>query len=342
MVMQRVKLDECGSWQIPQLQEHLARADEIVVSSSGSGGFIKQVLIEKAAFTSATNLANQFLDAKTGQTWSLLLPTTHIAGANVLLRANALNTTVIDNRNTDKYKDADFVSVVPTQIHQAISNDKNLLQHLKNAKRVLVGAAALSLDLASKAKNQGINLVTTYGMSETCGGIVYDGSPLPNVKIEIRSDIIYLSTPTLASGYINQPELWRSAYIDGWFKTNDLGNLKNNRLTVIGRNDDLIISGGEKISTIEIDNFLAKKYTHCQFKSFGITDSKWGQILCLAMDKKLPLSDLLDLLSSTFPKYYLPKRFFYISEIPKTALGKFDRNLIENMISKKELLEIFK
>lgn len=338
--MQRVKLDECGSWQIPQLQERLNEADQIVVSSSGSGGLIKQVLIEKSALSAATEMANQFLGAKVGQTWSLLLPITHIAGVNVLLRANALGTKVVDNRNPKKYQEADFVSAVPTQIHQAVTTNRDLLLHLQNAKQVLVGAASLSSDLATQAKELGINLITTYGMSETCGGCVYNGVALPGVKIEVRSEIIYISSPTLASGYLNQEELWKSSFVDGWFKTNDLGKLQGNELIVTGRSDDLIISGGEKISTAEIDNFLAKNFTDCIFKSFAIADPKWGQQLCLAMNKRVAPSKLLNLLLENYPKYYLPKRFFYLESFPITELGKFDRNKFENMISNNVLQEI--
>ena len=135
MVMQRVKLDEYISWQIPQLQQQLIAADEIVVSSSGSTGLQKQVIIKKTAFDTSTKLANKYLNAKPGQTWSLLLPVTHIAGVNVLLRAGDLGTEVIDNRQRENYIDADFVSVVPTQIYKALTEDKNLLRHLKTQKQ---------------------------------------------------------------------------------------------------------------------------------------------------------------------------------------------------------------
>ena len=343
MVMQRVKLDEYISWQIPQLQQQLIAADEIVVSSSGSTGLQKQVIIKKTAFDTSTKLANKYLNAKPGQTWSLLLPVTHIAGVNVLLRAGDLGTEVIDNRQRENYIDADFVSVVPTQIYKALTEDKNLLRHLKNAKAVLVGAAAIKIEIFNQAIENGINLIRTYGMSETCGGCVYEGSPLPGVKLEIKSGIIYLNSPTMASGYLNQPKLWDENFKAGWFKTNDLGQIVKNKLEVIGRSDDVVITGGEKVSISEIDSFLIKTFPTITFKTFAIEDAKWGQIIGLAMDKmdkEVQLSQIIEALLNKFPKYYLPKRFFIIAAMPKTELHKISQGVLLELLSKNELTEI--
>ena len=343
MVMQRVKLDEYISWQIPQLQQQLIAAEEIVVSSSGSTGLQKQVIIKKTAFDTSTKLANKYLNAKPGQTWSLLLPVTHIAGVNVLLRAGDLGTEVIDNRQRENYIDADFVSVVPTQIYKALTEDKNLLRHLKNAKAVLVGAAAIKIEIFNQAIESGINLIRTYGMSETCGGCVYEGLPLPGVKLEIKSGIIYLNSPTMASGYLNQPKLWDENFKAGWFKTNDLGQMVKNKLEVIGRSDDVVITGGEKVSITEVDSFLTQTFPTITFKTFAIDDAKWGQIIGLAMDKmdkEVQLSQIIQALLNKFPKYYLPKRFFRVAAMPKTELNKISQGVLLELLSKNELTEI--
>ena len=161
-----------AEWSIPQLQENLAVALEgsgpalstatlrvkqvpneiaLVVSTSGSTGAPKAVAISSAALIASTNASHKYLGATPGDSWSLLLPTTHIAGLNVLIRATALGSRVIDNRNNDNYIDADFVSIVPTQLYKALTSDAKLLEHLTAAEPVLVGRAALSIKIKKVA-----------------------------------------------------------------------------------------------------------------------------------------------------------------------------------------------
>ena len=132
---------------VSEVEENIA----LVVSTSGSTGAAKSVLISSAALIASTNACHKYLGAVPGDSWSLLLPTTHIAGLNVLIRATALGTRVIDNRNTTNYVDADFISIVPTQLQKALSGDERLLGHLTAAEAVLVGASALSDKLKKEA-----------------------------------------------------------------------------------------------------------------------------------------------------------------------------------------------
>ena len=151
-----------AEWSIPQLQENLAVALEgsgaalsttqtqtkqvanevaLVVNTSGSTGDSKSVVLSSAALIASANASHKYLGATPGDSWSLLLPTTHIAGLNVIVRATALGSRVIDNRNTEHYVDADFVSIVPTQLYKALTSDSKLLEHLTAAEAVLVGGA---------------------------------------------------------------------------------------------------------------------------------------------------------------------------------------------------------
>ena len=176
-----------AEWSIPQLQENLAVALEgsgpalsttpmsvsevgeniaLVVSTSGSTGAAKSVLISSAALIASTNACHKYLGAVPGDSWSLLLPTTHIAGLNVLIRATALGTRVIDNRNTNNYVDADFISIVPTQLQKALSGDERLLEHLTAAEAVLVGASALPSTFKLPFTNSPRSLLSNQPESE--------------------------------------------------------------------------------------------------------------------------------------------------------------------------------
>jgi len=193
-----------AEWSTPQLQENIASAldgtgpalstseisiDKIdqdialVVNTSGSTGSTKLVAISKSALISSANASNKFLGAGIGDTWSLLLPTTHIAGLNVIIRATVLGTRVIDNRNTTSYQDADFVSIVPTQLYKAVNKDPKLLEHLNAAESVLVGGSHLDLKLKKEAETKHVKIVTTYGMTEMSGGCVYSQKPLEGVEV---------------------------------------------------------------------------------------------------------------------------------------------------------------
>ena len=161
----------------------------LLVATSGSTGTPKEIGITAAALLASANASNKYLSASTSSTWSLLLPLTHIAGINVLVRALQLKTITLDLRNhVGEYPHADFTAIVPTQLFSALNGNSDLLKHLQGAKAVLVGGAALSAELRAQGVAAGINIVTTNGMSETSGGCIYDGVALDGVAFEITDD----------------------------------------------------------------------------------------------------------------------------------------------------------
>lgn len=332
-----------AEWSIPQLQDNLAAALEgsgaalsttptqatkvanevaLVVETSGSTGSSKSVLLSSAALVASTNASNKYLGATFGDTWSLLLPTTHIAGLNVIIRAAALGSRVIDNRNRENYIDADFVSIVPTQLHKALNSDSKLLEHLAAAEAVLVGGAPLSDKLKKEAANKHLKIVTTYGMTEMSGGCVYNQKPLDGVEIQISAKgLIQLKGPMLASGYLltnGQVENFTSS---DWFNTNDLGEYKNGMLKVLGRADDVMISGGEKISLSDIEERIKQILPKAEIITFAMADELWGEKLCLASTSNIDIKELKTKLDSKV----VPKEIFFFEKIPTTVLGKPDR-----------------
>jgi len=211
----------------------------VVIPTSGSTGSAKEVALTADALLASARASHTYLGAQRGERWSLLLPTHHIAGVNVLVRALALQSDLSDD-------DFEYTSIVPTQLFRALQERGRFLVSLQNAKAVLVGGAATSTELLKSARESGINVVTTYGMSEMSGGCVYNNDPLPGVEVEIRdSGAIALRGPMQASEYLGGAlTLTDDA---GWFVTSDAGYLKDGKLFVTGRLDDQIISGGEKI-----------------------------------------------------------------------------------------------
>ena len=235
-----------------------------VISTTGSSGPSKEVGLTASALLSSARASNKALGAEFGNSWSLLLPLTHIAGINVLVRALELGTEPIDLRNHQgEYPRADFTAIVPTQLFNALNGDAQLLKHLVEAKAVLVGGAALTTELHLQAENAGINIVVTYGMTETSGGCVYNGVPLEGVEVSITPENrIAIKGTVLAHTYLGAEALWDTQFKDGWFHSSDLGRIENEKLIVEGRSDDVIISGGENISLSAIESSLHAHFPH--------------------------------------------------------------------------------
>ena len=341
-----------AEWSIPQLQENLAKALEgsgpalstkqidikevdkniaLVVNTSGSTAESKSVAISDAALIASTNASHKYLGAVPGDSWSLLLPTTHIAGLNVLIRATALGSRVIDNRNTTNYVDADFISIVPTQLHKALTSDAKLLEHLTAAEAVLVGGGPVSDKLKKEAANKHVKIVTTYGMTEMSGGCVYNQKPLDGVEVKITSEgLIKLTGPMIASGYLSQGGQLTSVGSDDWFESSDVGELSNGFLKVNGRSDEVIISGGENISLTLVEEKIRGLLPNLEVIAFALPDEVWGEKLCIGSTSKLSIEEIKKSMGSLLS----PKEVFLFEQIPTTSIGKPDRRAAKNLALK--------
>jgi O-succinylbenzoic acid--CoA ligase len=297
--------------------EFAAHYAAVVIGTSGSSGSPKEVALTATALISSARASNKFINAKPGETWSLLLPLTHIAAVNVIIRAIELGTLPIDLRNHEgEYPKADYTSIVPTQLFRALNGDGRLLNHLQSAKTVLVGGAALSQSLRNQAELAGIKVITTYGMTETCGGCVYDGEVLDGVVVEIRNGKIAIRGPILAS----------SISLDaGWYETTDLGEIKNDKLVVLGRADDVIISGGENLSLNAVEASLSAAFVDVEFAAFSIEDPQWGDSLQIAVVGTVSDEELITHLESDLGSFAKPKGIHRLTSLPLLGIGKVDR-----------------
>jgi len=325
------------TWSVPQLQEQLARAltgegpalstveiaqqyvDEktaLVVRTSGSTGSPKSVALSSAALLTNARATHSFLNANPGQRWSLLLPTTHIAGINVVIRSLELGTACVTVSEM-----ADFTAIVPTQLFRALHGDAELFHHLQNCKSVLVGGGALERTLRDEALSRGIHIIESYGMTETCGGVIYDGIPISGVEVRLDQGRIELRGPQISARYL-EGEI---PLHDGWYVTSDFGVIEDGKLQVQGRIDDQIISGGEKISLSAVENFLRNQYPSFEIVAFAKSDPEWGERLCLASTSSLAIDTISHSLKSEFGNHASPKEILKVASIPYLSIGKPDR-----------------
>jgi O-succinylbenzoic acid--CoA ligase len=316
-------VDGDRSGEIAEQVHSAPRETAIVVLTSGSTGSPKAVGLSSPALVASATASLARLGAPSGASWSLLLPLHHVAGVQVLLRA------AINGGAVGTIHDAvDYTSVVPTQLQRALHGDAELLRHLQNARAVLVGGAALADSLRTAAIDAGITIVTTYGMTETSGGCIYEGRPLDGVETRVEPDgRLSIRGPMIALGYLNDPEATRAAFVDGWFLTSDLGEIEHGRIRVLGRADAVINSGGEKVSLPAVEAAVRRHPMVIDAIAAGGPDATWGERLVVGVVASGPVSlaDLREHVATLVDRVHAPRALVLLREIPSTALGKPDR-----------------
>ena len=201
---------------------------------------------------------------------------------------------------------------------------------------MLVGGSPAAAALVGRAAAAGIRIVTTYGMSETCGGCVYDGHPLDGVEVEITDDgRVVITSGSLFSGYRLRPDLTAEAISDGGFRTQDRGMWQAGRLVVLGRMDDLVITGGHKVDFGDVEwsvqTWAAQRGGHGAV--LGVPDSGVDHHdHCCGSDSPGTLEDLQAAVRESLPAYAVPRELIYLDQFPWLASGKPDRMAIKSMI----------
>lgn len=250
-----------------------------------------------------------------------------------------------------------YTSLVPTQLRRAL-DDEQLRGALTRLDAVLIGGAAADAQLLEQAKAAGIRVVTTYGMSETCGGCVYDGQPLPGVSMDVdqATGAIWLSGPMLATGYLGDEERTRRCFVSRpdsqageparrWFITSDRGHIVDGRLQVLGRLDDVIISGGIKVEPGPIEALLALNPLVSECAVVGLPDLQWGQVVTAVVvpasmpglgrvDEGAIVSQIRVYLEQKLSGAQCPKQVLLADALPYKGIGKVDRRALAQSLAR--------
>ena len=309
----------------------------VVVQSSGSTARPKRVALSGDALLASAAASESFLGGP-GQ-WLLALPQTYIAGIGVLVRSLAADTepVVMDPtgftaaRFVEAAAQLDgklrFTSLVPAQLTRLLDAPEAHAA-LRRFDRVLVGGQATPAPLLQRAAELGVQLTRTYGSSETAGGCVYDGVPIGSTQLRV-TDQIEIASPTLAEGYLLDPERTDAAFIlDGterWFRTGDAGTITDGVLSVTGRLDDVIVSGGVKVSLGELERLVRSETTLTDAVVLPADDTRWGQVPVVVSTMDMPLDALRSAASAALGVAAAPARLVVVPSIPMLASGKPDR-----------------
>ncbi|RRO13049.1 AMP-dependent synthetase [Saccharopolyspora rhizosphaerae] len=322
----------------------------LVIATSGSTGAAKGVLLPAGALRASAEATHRRLGGP-GE-WLLAMPAHHVAGVQVLVRALLAGTTpravdtssgfrpdafAVAARDVLRSGGRHYTALVPTQLSRLLQEGGEGLAALRRFDAVLLGGAATPPALLSRARDSGVPVTTTYGMSETAGGCVYDGVPLDVAKVDVEGELgpIRLAGPMLAQGYRHQPDA--DAFAGGWFRTGDLGRITDGRLEVLGRADDMIITGGEKVAPLPVERVLTEQPGVQEACVLGVPDPEWGQAVVAAVvaSQGAPpdVNALRGAVRARLGAVATPKRIALLDELPLRGPGKPDRRALAERLT---------
>jgi O-succinylbenzoic acid--CoA ligase len=317
--------------------EPLEPGSDLVVVTSGSTGRSRAVLLSADALRAS---ATATLDRLGGPgSWLLALPMSAIGGLQVLCRSTLTGRlpAVLERGESLAAAlgrlpagDRRYTSLVPTQLRRYLDTEPDALRAFD---AVLVGGAATDPGLLARACAAGVAVTVTYGMTETAGGCVYDGRPLDGVRVRADPDGVRLAAPMLALGYRLDPAATAAAFADGWFATQDAGRIDaDGRLTVSGRLDDVVITGGVNVAPAAVEAALREHPDVADAVVFGRPDDEWGQRVVAAVvptPRAVPdLAALRSWVTDRLGAPAAPRELHTITAVPALHTGKPDRRAV--------------
>lgn len=314
----------------------------LVVETSGSTGTPKRVALSADAVLASAAASNGAL-GEPGQ-WLLALPVHYIAGINVLARSLAASippvpvapgrmdaATVLAAiaRMTEKVR---YTALVPAQLgrllDEADANDE-LREAIAGFSRILVGGQSTPAALIDRARAHGWRVTRTYGSSETCGGVVYDGRPIGQAMVRIVDGRVELGGPTIAEYYLGDPERTERTFVEHdehrWYRTDDAGELVDGVLRVTGRLDDTIVTGGLKVRLGDVERVVREQPGLSDAVVVAGHHPEWGEVPVVVTTARPDLAALRRAVGAVLPPEARPDRVMTVDALPTLPSGKPDR-----------------
>ena len=327
-----------------RLRTAVPRGTAVVLRTSGSTtGTGHLVALGAAALVASARATHERLGGP-GR-WVLAVPAHHVAGLQVLVRSVVAGTSPVLLDTSAGFDPAalagavaampddapGYLSLVPTQLVRVLDAGED--RPLRRLAAILVGGAATAPATLARARAAGLRVVTTYGMTETGGGCVYDGVPLPGVRVRTGVDgRVEIAGPMLASGYLDDPDGGPFVVEAGqrWLRTSDRGRLTPGpggaRLTVLGRVDDLINTGGVKVSPAAVERLAGPEVV-----VVGVPDPEWGELVTAVTTTAGSLAVLRATVSAELGAAHAPRALVRIDALPLRGPGKVDRSAVTRL-----------
>ncbi|NQW90574.1 AMP-binding protein [Curtobacterium sp. VKM Ac-2861] len=322
----------------------------LVVETSGSTGTGKRVALSSEALLAGAAAADAALGGP--GSWVLALPTHYIAGLNVLTRSIAAGTTpvvvapghfdatafadAVDQLVTGPAAPRRYTSLVPVQLARVLDDDRATAA-LGRFDAVLVGGQATPAALRERAVAAGVRIVTTYGASETSGGCVYDGVPFGTVRTAVVDDELQLAGPMLAEGYLGDDDRTAATFVDRdglrWYRTGDAATVSDGVVRVLGRLDDVVISGGEKVRLGAVERLVRDLPDQHGAVVTRRASGEWGEVPVVVTERPLDLDTVRSHVGDALGRAARPAAVVVVDRLPMLASGKPDRRAIQDLAS---------
>ncbi|MCG2623494.1 AMP-binding protein [Arthrobacter sp. I2-34] len=334
---------------VPVHAPGLAAGTAAVVRTSGSTGTPKATMLGRDALAASSAATAARLGGE-GQ-WLLTLSPNYVAGLQVLARSVHAGTRPVVTDLSARFTAAGFTeaaaglthrfritSLVPTQLHRLLADPAgDTVKALRRFDAILLGGARAPQELLAASRWHGLKLVRTYGMSETCGGCVYDGVPLDGVRVRLDAGRVVIGGAVLASGYLDNAELTAAHFGRGpdgtaWFRTEDMGELNGGVLTVTGRADDVLITGGVKVSAAAVAAAIEAVPGVDAVLVAGVADPEWGTQVACAVVGSAPAEQIRAAVRAELGPAAAPRTILALDELPLLSNGKPDRLAVARML----------
>lgn len=323
----------------------------VVLATSGSTGAPRGVLLPASALLASAEAALVAL-VDGAAAWSLALPVTSVGGLQVLLRSLMSSTepeVLPSVGGASRFTAAEFAaatwrldpslpgctSLVPTQA-AILLDDPVGRAALQAYDAVLLGGARTPPELLARLRAEHVVAVPTYGMTETSGGIVYDGAPLPGAafRLDAATGRVEVSGPMLARGYLGDDSGTSEAFVDGWHRTPDAGQIVDGRLEVLGRLDDVVQVGGVNVAVTAVEDVLAPLCGGAVV--LADPDDRWGARLTayVVQPGTGPAADVEALgaaVAAQLGRAAVPRDWVRLDAVPLLPHGKPDRAALRSL-----------
>lgn len=328
---------------------------ELLISTSGSAGEPKCVMLSDANLEAAVLAARSRMPLSVGDVWLNCLPLYHVGGMSILYRcAQAGATMLLQRFDAVRVMQAlqrhriTHISLVPAMLAQLIEAGPPA----PGLKYALIGGGPLSASLAQRAMELGWPLCPSYGLSEAASQVAtlccmssqwqqgMAGTPLPGMEVEIAGaqsrsapGRIRLRGPMVMAGYANPGRESGHGLQDGWFVTGDRGYLDaDGKLVVLGREDDVLVSGGANVHPAEAEALLLACPGIADVALTALPDEIWGQRLAALVVGSASVDAVQEWCRANMPGFMRPRLIVPVPALPRNALGKLERNRLPELV----------
>ncbi len=305
----------------------------VVVFTSGSTGRPRGAVLSQRALMASAQASAENLGWRADDRWLLSLSPAHVGGLSILTRCLLARRPVVlgsgDVVDTLGRARVTLVSWVPAQLARLLDTHPGWRAppHLRAA---LLGGAPTPAALRVRARERGLRVLSSYGLTEACSQVTTErepgdssGPPLPGIEVRIREGRIQVRGPTLLSGYVDGGS---PVAADGWLTTSDLGRFDaSGNLHVLGRADDVIVSGGENVHPLEVEAVLEADPLVREACVFGIEDATWGQRVAAALVLAPGADPDAIVMRAELAPFKRPRQLFVLDALAHTDSGKLDR-----------------